>query len=136
MVDPAVARARFAAWVDRALRQAQDNGLSYRKIEQASGIAASTVHRWRTQQAKTLPQLPKVKAFAAATGASLEDAMQALGMTDSGTAPTPEPPLPTDVRKILRRLGDPNTPEAEREFIRMSLQMLADRVGNEQRQAN
>src|SRR5689334_46715 len=69
-VDPAVARARFAAWVDRALRQAQDNGLSYRKIQEISGVATSTVHRWQTQQAKTLPTLDKVRAFAAATGAS------------------------------------------------------------------
>jgi transcriptional regulator with XRE-family HTH domain len=120
--------------VERALRQAQDSGLSYRKIHERSGIATSTIHRWQTRQAKTLPTIDKVKAFAAATGASVEDAMQALGMTDSGPVPTPEPPLPDDVRKILRRLGDPNTPEAEREFIRMSLQMLANRVSTDQRQ--
>lgn len=125
---PAVARARFAVFVERALNRARDEGMTDRKIYQASGVASSTFHRWRLGQGRGLPELPKVRAFCLATGASVDEAMRALGMTDAAPAPTPEPPLPRDVRIIMRRLADPNTPEAERQFIRMSLQMLAERT--------
>lgn len=135
-VDPAVARARFAAWVDRALRQARANDLTDRKIFELSGVSTSTFHRWRTQQAKTLPKLDKVKAFAGATGASIEDAMQALGMTDSTPQPTPEPPLPPEIRLIMRRLADPNTSEDEKDFIRKSLQLLAGHAAPRAERAN
>jgi transcriptional regulator with XRE-family HTH domain len=127
-LDPAVARARFAVFVERALDAARSTGLTDREIARQSGVATSTFHRWRQQEGRSLPELAKVRAFCEATGASIEEAMRVLGMTDSAPEPTPEPPLPRDVRTILRRLADPNTPEAERQFIRMSLQMLAERA--------
>lgn len=99
-----------------------------RKIYKASGVASSTFHRWRLGQGTELPQISKVRAFCSATGASIDDAMKALGMTDAAHEPTPEPPLPNDVRIILRRLADPNTPEVQKQLIRMTLQMLAERT--------
>jgi transcriptional regulator with XRE-family HTH domain len=127
-IDPAVARDRFALFVKRALDDARARGMTDREIARVSGVATSTFHRWRTAEARGLPELPKVRAFCQAVGASVEDAMRALGMTDSGPQPTPEPPLPQDVRVILRRLTDPNTPDAQKQFIRMTLQMLAERA--------
>jgi hypothetical protein len=127
-VDPAVARARFADFVDRALKIARDNGMTDRKISALSGVATSTFHRWRTGEIKGLPKLPQVRAFCEAVGASVDEAMRVLGMTDLAPIPTPEPPLPRDVRIILRKLADPNASEIDKQFIRLSLQMLASRT--------
>jgi hypothetical protein len=99
-----------------------------KQIYKISGVSSSTFHRWRLGQGQELPQISKVRAFCEAVDASVEDAMKALGMSDSGPEPTPEPPLPRDVRIILRRLADPNTPDSEADFIRMTLQMLAARA--------
>jgi hypothetical protein len=127
-LTPEVARARFSAWVERALEGARARGLTDREIQRLSGVATSTFHRWRLAEIKGLPKMPQVRAFAAATGARVEDAMRALGMTDGDPEPTPEPPLPRDVVVILRRLADPNVPEAEKQFIRMTISMLAERA--------
>jgi hypothetical protein len=132
-VAAAVARARFAVFVERALESARAGGMTDREIQRVSGVATSTFHRWRQQQGRGLPELTRVRAFCEATGASLEEAMRVLGMTDAAPIPTPEPPLPRDVLIIMRRLADPNTPEAEREFIRQSLAMLAERAAAQTR---
>jgi hypothetical protein len=102
--------------------------MSDRDVQRVSGVATSTFHRWRTTQGRGLPELPKVRAFCDATGASVDDAMAALGMTDAAPVATPEPPLPREIRVIMRRLEDPNTSEAEKDFIRQTLQMLAGRI--------
>lgn len=123
-----MARARFAVFVERALEGARARGMTDREIQRVSGVATSTFHRWRQRQGRGLPELTKVRAFCAATGASIDEAMRVLGMTDDEPQPTPEPPLPREVRVILRKLADPNTPEIDRQFIRMTLQMLAERA--------
>jgi hypothetical protein len=134
-VTPEVARTRFAVWVKRALESARAGGLTDREISRRSNVATSTFHRWRLAAGKGLPRLPQVAAFAEATGASIDDAMAALGMTGT-PEPTPEPPLPRDMVVILRRLADPNVPEAEKQFIRMTIAMLAERaVGRRREQA-
>lgn len=123
--DPAVARARFGMFVDRALKSARARGMTDKMIYEASGVASSTFHRWRLGQGQELPQISKVRAFCEATNASLDEAMRALGMTDEARKPTPEPPLPHDVRLIMRQLADPNVPEEYKTQIRLILQMLA-----------
>lgn len=132
-ISPDVARARFARFVERALVQARNNGLTDREIQRRSGVATSTFHRWRTQEGKSLPKLPQVRAFCEATGASLDEAMRALGMTEEAPQATPELPLPDDVRIILRKLADPNVSEDEKAPIRMVLQMLAARIETPER---
>lgn len=127
-IDPTVARARFAAFVDRALRDARTRGMTDRDIARRSKVATSTFHRWRQADGRGLPELDRVRAFCDAVGASVEDAMQALGMTDASPEPTPELPMPEDVRKILRKLADPNEPEESKQFLRMSLSLLAGRT--------
>lgn len=127
-LDPAVARARFAVFVDRALRDARARGLTDREIARRSKVATSTFHRWRQADGRGLPELDRVRAFCDAVDARLEDAMQALGMTDNAPEPTPELPMPEDVRKILRVLADPNESEETKQFLRMSLQLLAGRA--------
>ncbi|GGN40313.1 XRE family transcriptional regulator [Actinoplanes campanulatus] len=132
-LDPAVARVRFAAFVTRALEQARANGMTDTKISEISGVGSSTFHRWRRGEGRDLPQLERVRRFCTAVGASIDDAMAALGMTDAAPTPTPGPPLPRDVQIIMRRLADPTTPEVEKDFIRKSLQMLAGRVAADER---
>lgn len=127
-VDPAVARARFGNFVGRALDNARLAGLTDREIYRRSGVSTSTIHRWRLAEGKGLPRLPQVRAFCAAVDASIDEAMAALGMTDTAPTPTPEAPMPKEVRAILRKLADPNTPEADKQFIRMSLRVLAARL--------
>jgi hypothetical protein len=110
---PAVARARFATFVERALDNARAGGLTDREIQRRSGVATSTFHRWRLAEGKGLPKLPAgARLLRDGRRLSVEEAMRVLGMTDSAPEPTPEPPLPRDVRIILRRLADPNTPNA------------------------
>ena len=45
--DPQLARARFARFVSGALRSARDRGMTDKDIAAATGIGASTFHRWR-----------------------------------------------------------------------------------------
>jgi transcriptional regulator with XRE-family HTH domain len=132
-LDPAVARARFAAFVTRSLDQARAHGMTDTKITEASGVGSSTFHRWRRGEGRELPQLDRVRRFCAAVGASVDEAMAALGMTDAAPMATPEPPLPREVRIIMRRLSDPNVAEVEKDFIRRSLQMLAGQVSASER---
>jgi transcriptional regulator with XRE-family HTH domain len=125
-----VALANYAAFVDRWLRRARAGTppLTDRKIYALSGVSTSTLSRWRNAQGTQLPEIEKVRAFCRVVGAPVDEALAALGLTDEPAEATPEAPLPADVQIILRRLADPNTPESEREFIRLSLQMLADRA--------
>lgn len=115
-------------FVDRALRDARARGLTDREIARQSKVATSTFHRWRQSEGRGLPELDRVRAFCDAVGASVEDAMQALGMTDAPAEPTPELPMPEDVRKILRALANPHESEETKQFLRMSLSLLAGRA--------
>ena len=137
-------RARFAAFVDRALATARERGMTDEAIFQASrradptgqGVMPSTFHRWRRGEVRTAPKIDKVRAFCAATGANLVDALNALGIT--GQRDNAEPPVPDeeDVRLIKRRLRDPNTSIAEKLVIRATLRMLAiGGAGNQEREA-
>lgn len=108
-------------------------GLTDREIARRSKVATSTFHRWRQAAGRGLPELDRVRAFCDVVGVSIEDAMQSLGMTDADPAPTPELSMPEDVRKILRTLADPNASEEMKQFLRMTLQMLADRVAPDAR---
>lgn len=124
-----VSRARFAAFVQRALERARAGGLTDREIARRSGVATSTFHRWRLGEGNTLPKIDKVRSFCEVTGVSLDEAMRALGMTDNARSePTPAAPLPEDVRIILRTLADPNVDEAQKAAIRGILQLLATRA--------
>lgn len=121
-------RARFAAFVDRALTMARARGMTDRDIHQATGVQASTFHRWRRGELRTTPDMGKVRAFCRGVGVDINEALTALGMTGERTDPQPEPQMDPDMRLIMRRLNDPNTPPAEKVFIRESLRMLAERA--------
>jgi transcriptional regulator with XRE-family HTH domain len=124
----ALIRVRFSHFVERALASARARGMTDKDIESATGVRSSTFHRWRRGEVQTVPGIDKVMAFCHGTGADVNEAMTALGLTGQRDATEPEPILDPDLRLILRQLADPNVSESEKVFIRESLAMLAARV--------
>lgn len=122
-LDPKVARARFAAFVERALRDARARGMSDLGIKEATGIPPSTFHRWQ-QGGGGLPQIDKVIEFCEGLDIPPAAALAALGATESAAA-TPEAPPEPVVDLIQRKLRDPNVSDAEKEAIRHTLNALA-----------
>jgi transcriptional regulator with XRE-family HTH domain len=119
-----VARARFAAVVKRALRDARDRGMNDAAIAKATGVQPSTFHRWQRGEGTQLPTLDKVRRFFAGLDIPLRPALVALGI-DETRETTPESPLDPDLTRIARILSDPNVPEAEKQAIRHTIRMLA-----------
>lgn len=120
---PDVARARFARFVDRALREARQRGLTDLDIKRLTSIQPSTFHRWRTTEGG-LPKIEKVNAFCDGLDIPRSAAYAALGI-DETREPTPEPPLDPDLRRLARTLADPNVPEATKEAIRHTIRALS-----------
>lgn len=123
-----VSRARFAAFVARSLDAARRRGMTDKDIHRATGVPPSTFHRWQKGSFATAPDLDKVRAFCAGLGISPAGALAALGLAPQRDEPAPEPPLPPEVRTILRKLADPNVSEFDKQFMRETLHMLAERV--------
>ncbi|WP_030488167.1 hypothetical protein [Micromonospora chokoriensis] len=99
-------------------------------IARVTGIGASTFHRWRRGEGRELPELEKVQAFCDGLGVSVVGAITALGLNPSvRDDPEPEPPLPPEIRKILRTLADPNVADSDKLVLREMLKMLAERGG-------
>ena len=126
---PSVSRARFAKFVSRALDSARARGMTDREIASATGVGVSTFHRWRRGEGREMPELDKVRAFCEGLGVSVVGAMTALGMSPGRDAHAPEPPMPPELRVIMRRLADPNVASSEKLVIREMLKMLAERAG-------
>lgn len=100
-----------------------------RQIAEKTGVGTSTFHRWQRGQGRELPELDRVRAFCIGIGASVTEAMIALGASDTRAPSTePEPPLPKEVRTILRALADPNVSETNKLIIREMLLMLEERA--------
>ncbi|MEW2442826.1 helix-turn-helix domain-containing protein [Micromonospora marina] len=126
--SPDVARARFAQFVARALAGARERGMTDTAIHKATGIPPATFHRWQKGDFKTAPDIEKVRQFCAGIGVSPAGALAAFGLSPERDNPEPEPPLPPEVRKILRALADPATPEADKLVLREFLKMAAERA--------
>ncbi len=127
-IPPSVARKRFAAFVSRALDSARRRGMTDSEIHEATGVSPSTFHRWKRGQGRELPELDRVRVFCEGLGESTTEAMQALGVTPGRQPTEPEPPLPPEVRVILRKLADPNVPSNDKLVIREMLKLLADQA--------
>jgi transcriptional regulator with XRE-family HTH domain len=119
---------RFAQFVARTLSSARDRGMTDRDIHAATGVPPSTFHRWQKGLVATAPDLDKVKRFCEGLGVSVTAAMTALGMAPGRDNTEPEPPLPPEIRVILRRLADPNVPESDKLVIREMLKLLAQQA--------
>jgi transcriptional regulator with XRE-family HTH domain len=122
--DP-LAKARFSRFVKRVLDEAYDRGLSQEEIEKATGVRASTYHRWA--RAEVVPTLGKVRAFCAGLGVPVGPALLALGITEGRDDPEPEPVIDPEVARILRILRDPNVTDEEKRAIRAMLAVIGAR---------
>lgn len=119
----AVDRVRFAHFVERTLHSARERGMTDPQIEEATGVRASTFHRWR--RGEVAPTVDKVRQFCAGLGVSPREALAALGVSER-EAPPPEPIVDPDIVALLRKLQDPNTNEETKTYIRTTLRMLAN----------
>lgn len=126
-MSDALARARFAHFVQRVIDSARARGLTDPALHAATGVMPSTYYRWMRGELRTTPDLGKVRAFCLGAGADIGEAMTALGLTGERDTTEPQPALEPDMRRILRRLNDPDTPAQEKWFIRETLRMLAAR---------
>ncbi len=125
-VPPSLARKRFAAFVSRALDAARRRGMTNKDIVAATGVGESTFHRWKRGEGRELPEIDRVRAYCAGLGESTAEAMRALGMAPGRQPTEPEPPLPPEVRTILRKLADPNVSNRDKLVINEMLKLLAD----------
>jgi transcriptional regulator with XRE-family HTH domain len=122
-LDPTVARARFAAFIGRALREARQRGLTDVDIKRLTGITPATFHKWKTLDGG-LPKIDKVQAFCRGLDIPPAAAYAALGIDDT-REPTPELELDPDLKRVARILADPNVPEDTKQAIRLSIRMLS-----------
>lgn len=121
---PEARKARFARFVDRALKDAKAAGLTVPVIEKRTKVSSSTFYRWRNGEWRRDPRVAEVRSFCEGLGIPPSAAYRVLGWGDEGPA-EPEPELPGDFREVLRRLRDPNVPEAEKQEIRTMMKYLA-----------
>jgi hypothetical protein len=122
-LSPSVARARFASFIDRALKEARGRGMNDGDIHLATGISPSTFHRWQTTTGG-LPQIPKVIQFCDGLGIPARAALAAMGAEEQRTSTEPAAVDP-DVAAVLRQLADPNVSEEAKAGIRHTLRLLA-----------
>jgi transcriptional regulator with XRE-family HTH domain len=101
---------------------ARQRGMTDPQIEKATGIRASTFHRWRA--GKVAPTVDKVRQFCAGLGISATEALAALGVSTTDM-PAPGPPMDPDVLKLLSLMADPKTTEATKQQIRAMMRSLA-----------
>jgi hypothetical protein len=126
-------RVRFSAFVRRALDMAKIRGMTVEQIETASGIGSSTFYRWRDGNWSRDPTTSAVRNFCNGTGASIPEAYAALGWSEVESSRPPPAPLieDPDLRALFRKLTDPRTPAAEKQWIRRQVRALAGAVEQE-----
>ncbi len=98
-------------------------------IARATGVSPSTFHRWRRAEGRELPEMDKVRQFCNGLGLDVTDAAIALGFNPTARDnPSPEPPIPPEIRRILRALADPAVPDGDKLVLREMLILLAERA--------
>jgi transcriptional regulator with XRE-family HTH domain len=137
-----VRRRAYAAFVQRVTAHAEETrGLSIPRIADLAGIDNGTIYRWRDATGKRLPTPESVVAFCDALGIPPAVAFAILWPGKDDQAPEAEP-LPQDpdierqMRELLRKISDPNVPEAEKVTIRATIRHLAGDVPTRRRSAS
>lgn len=121
-LSPQVARARFARFVERTLREARQRDLTDQEIYRLTDVRPSTFHRWQTMQGG-LPKWETVERFCRGLEIPTTAAAAALGITEV-REPTPAVDDP-DIARLARILADPTVPEATKQAIRHTIRALS-----------
>ena len=111
---------RAESWADYLRRMTSRPGWSVARLARESGIHRATIFKWMSGRGGAT--VASVRAIAEALGDDPANALRAAGSM-GGEAPDE---LDPDLKRLMRRLADPDTPEAEREFIRRALRTLAE----------
>jgi len=101
--------------------------LSKSEFARRAGVHRDTVHRWEAGQNRP-EDVRVIQRLAAEFELDLDEALSAAGLRpteEPATRPSREPPMPPELLTLVRKLADPATPEADREYIRRTLLMLA-----------
>jgi transcriptional regulator with XRE-family HTH domain len=123
-------RTRFGRWLWRVVEMARERGMTMRQIEEAGGVGKSTLYRWR--DGEVLPKIGELRRFCEGMSVSTADAYAALGWSEESASNRPAPIIEDpDVRAVMHKLMDPNTPAAEKQWIRRQLRSLAAKLGDE-----
>jgi len=125
-----LSKARFGRFVMRVLDAARARGMSIKAIEEAGGVGKSTLYRWR--DGEVLPKVPELRRFCEGMGVAVGEAYAALGWSEEPERAEPRPIIEDpDVRALMRKLTDPNTPAAEKTWIRRQIRALAESLGDD-----
>jgi len=129
----------FAAFVRKALEDARAvRAWTGSEVARRTGVSRQTIHRWVRGDWANDPEPERVVAFCEGLGLNPTTAFGILGWDRSAAArpaAPPPPPMDPDIEALLRRLLDPNTPDAEKYHIRETVRYLAYRptVPNERK---
>lgn len=127
--DPEVRREAFARFVRRALDHARTNrGLSIPKVAELADVGVNTLYQWRNGNWNEYPKGENVEKFCDALNIPAATAYAIL-WPGKGTRPVEPEPFEADpeFELLLRKLRDPNVPEAEKYLIRETIRSLAAR---------
>lgn len=124
-----IRRQAFAAFIRRALVRAQeDRGWSVPKVAEVAGIGNQTIYRWRDGDWTKAPSPDAVLAFCDALDIDPKHAFGILWPGKNEQAVAPEPaPIDPDIERLMRKLRDPGTAEAEKIIIRATVRELVSR---------
>jgi len=124
-VSDSVRRTQFGAFVRRVLGDAKARGMTVREVERVTGIAKSTIYRWRNGEWVEDPQVAEVRQFCERLDVPFRTAAAVLRWSNDGAPPTVEPDPDPDLVAVMRRLHDPTVSQEEKLSIRATLQYLA-----------
>lgn len=134
-LPPDLAARRFSRLMERVLDDARQVPMTDLEIRAATGVGASTFHRWkRGEFGKQGPQLDKIRDFfeglksKGVESADVAKAMNALGVQVTPAKPEDDldPMQNPYVRTVLRKLADPKTSPQMRANINQMLRYLAN----------
>ncbi|MFS8479181.1 MAG: helix-turn-helix domain-containing protein [Micromonosporaceae bacterium] len=118
----------FAAFVRKALADARAaRGWTGTEVARRTGVSRQTIHRWTRGDWSTDPEPERVVAFCEGLGIHARTAFRILGWDRSAPPRPAVPVMDPDIEALLRRLLDPETPDAEKYHIRETVRYLAYR---------